>query len=469
MIPNPYLRDMPAAQGLYDPANEHDACGVAFVADLAGRAHHEVLRQGLTALRNLDHRGASGHDPQTGDGAGVLTQIPDALLRTSVDVMLPPAGAYAAGICFLPQDAGARDIAVRAISAIVRDEGLRLVVWRDVPVASEVVGRAARQVEPVMRMLIVAKEDSDGAPLVGIALDRHAYPVRKRIEHEVGVYLASLSSRTITYKGMLTTHQLGAYFLDLDDPRYATAIALVHSRFSTNTFPSWPLAHPYRFIAHNGEINTIRGNRNWMRARESLLGNGTVDGAPAIPGDIHPAVPRQRRRQQRLGQLRRGPGAAAPRWPVAPARGPDDGSRGVGEQPAHGARPARVLRVPRERARGVGRPGERLLHRRHPDRRGPGPQRPAPGSLGAHRGRPRRPRVGGRRPGPRPEHDRRARPPGPREDVPGRHRTGPGSCRTTRSRTRSPPSSPTATGWRPGRSTCGTCRPASSSCPTTPR
>ncbi len=273
-------------QGLYDPAFEHDACGVAFVVDVHGRRSHEVLRQGLTALRNLDHRGASGSDPATGDGAGVLTQVPDALLRGVLDVALPPAGSYAVGTAFLPQEAGARDEAVRAVKRIVRHEGLDLLAWRDVPVDPSAIGAAAASVEPRLRQLVVTAPDPvTGELLTGMALERAAFCARKRIEREAGVYVASLSSRTLLYKGMLTTHQLSAYFPDLDDPRYETALALVHSRFSTNTFPSWPLAHPYRFIAHNGEINTVRGNRNWMRAREALLASDL------LPGDISRLFP----------------------------------------------------------------------------------------------------------------------------------------------------------------------------------
>ena len=264
--------DLPAKQGLYDPAFEHDACGVAFVVDIQGRKSHTVLQHGLTALRNLDHRGASGHDPATGDGAGVLTQVPDALLRDVVDAALPPAGQYAVGTAFLPGEAGARDAVIRKVRGIVRSEGMKLLAWREVPAENASVGAAARTVEPVMRQIFVSADDpATGEPLSGLPLERRAFCVRKRLEREAGLYLASLSSRTIVYKGMLTTHQLSEYFPDLSDNRYETSLALVHSRFSTNTFPSWPLAHPYRYIAHNGEINTVRGNRNWMRAREALL------------------------------------------------------------------------------------------------------------------------------------------------------------------------------------------------------
>ncbi|MGF7233880.1 MAG: glutamate synthase central domain-containing protein, partial [Frankia sp.] len=281
---------MPTPQGLYDPTFEHDACGVGFVVDMHGRRSHQLVEQGLTVLRNLDHRGASGSDPDTGDGAGILVGVPDEFLRDVVDFALPPAGRYAVGTAFLPTVAGARDEAIRVISRIVRQEGLRVLGWREVPVVGHIVGRAAAEVAPLMRQVFLGLPDAldEGSlgAVTGAAddaqmdLERRAFCVRKRARRESGVYFPSLSSRTLVYKGMLTTHQLSTYFPDLDDPRFTTAIALVHSRFSTNTFPSWPLAHPYRFIAHNGEINTVRGNRNWMRAREALLRSDV------IPGDL---------------------------------------------------------------------------------------------------------------------------------------------------------------------------------------
>ncbi|MGB6457583.1 MAG: glutamate synthase large subunit [Streptosporangiaceae bacterium] len=252
--------------GLYDGRNEHDACGVGFVADLTGEPKHETVASALTVLRNLDHRGAKGADPEVGDGAGILTQMPDALLRARCEFDLPSAGSYAAGLAFLP--AGPEHVAVRAaVARIAADEGLAVVGWRDVPHDPARCGRGSRAVMPRLVQLVV----SGLAGQAGVALDRRAYCLRKRAEHETGLQVASLSSATIVYKGMLTALQLEPFFPDLSDPLYTSAIALVHSRFSTNTFPSWPLAHPYRLIAHNGEINTIRGNRNWMRAREAQL------------------------------------------------------------------------------------------------------------------------------------------------------------------------------------------------------
>jgi glutamate synthase (NADPH) large chain len=252
--------------GLYDSRNEHDACGVGFVADLTGERRHETVTSALTVLRNLDHRGAKGADPDSGDGAGILTQMPDELLRSRCEFDLPPAGSYAAGLAFLPagQDPAVTQAAVARIAA---SEGLAVLGWRDVPHDIAYCGHEARSVLPHLVQLVVAGLAGES----GLELERKAYCLRQRADHELGLYLASLSSRTIVYKGMLTALQLEPFFADLSDPLYRSAIALVHARFSTNTFPSWPLAHPYRLIAHNGEINTIRGNRNWMRAREAQL------------------------------------------------------------------------------------------------------------------------------------------------------------------------------------------------------
>ncbi|MEU7531345.1 glutamate synthase large subunit [Saccharothrix sp. NPDC042600] len=274
---------IPSPQGLYDPTAERDACGVAMVADIQGRRSHAIVVDALTALANLEHRGAAGAEPTSGDGAGILLQLPDAFLREVVDFDLPEAGRYAAGIAFLPADDEQRAKAQAIAERIAREEGLAVLGWRDVPVDPDLadVGPTARSVMPHFAMLFVAAEDD----AEGIALDRLTFALRKRVEHETraadaGTYFPSLSARTIVYKGMLTTGQLPAFFPDLRDDRLATAIALVHSRFSTNTFPSWPLAHPFRYVAHNGEINTVRGNRNRMRAREALLASDL------IPGDL---------------------------------------------------------------------------------------------------------------------------------------------------------------------------------------
>ncbi|WP_219472174.1 glutamate synthase large subunit [Nonomuraea rhizosphaerae] len=271
----------PEPQGLYHPANEHDACGVAMVADVAGRRGHGIVVKALTALCNLDHRGAKGSEPDTGDGAGILTQVPDAFLRANVSFALPEAGRYATGMAFLPFDDEARAIAFQMIEEIAAEEGLTVLGWREVPVDRTLPGPSARAVMPHFAQLFVAGPDGES----GLELDRLAYCLRKRAEHEVDCYFPSLSARTIVYKGMLTPDQVEPFFPDLSDERYETAIALVHSRFSTNTFPSWPLAHPYRYIAHNGEINTVKGNRNWMRAREAMLASAH------IPGDMSRLFP----------------------------------------------------------------------------------------------------------------------------------------------------------------------------------
>jgi glutamate synthase (NADPH/NADH) large chain len=265
----------PADQGLYRRAQEHDACGVAMVATMRGSAGHDIVVHALDALRNLDHRGATGADPLVGDGAGILTQIPDAFFREVCDFALPPAGRYAAGMAYLPRDAKARVEAMARIDALAAEEGLGVLGWRDVPAAIDIVGEAARECMPWFAQVFVTSREGETS---GIALDRLAFALRKRAERELDVYFPSLSARTIVYKGMLTTGQLEPFFPDLSDARFATELALVHSRFSTNTFPSWPLAHPYRLIAHNGEINTVKGNRNWMHAREDQLESEVIGG-----------------------------------------------------------------------------------------------------------------------------------------------------------------------------------------------
>ncbi|HUY64113.1 MAG TPA: glutamate synthase large subunit [Acidimicrobiales bacterium] len=275
--------------GLYDPAFEHDACGIALVADLHGRRSHAMVDRGLTALEHLDHRGATGAEPSTGDGAGILVQVPDRFLRAVVPFDLPEAGAYAAGLVFLPTDADDAAKAVHRIEDLAAQESLVVAGWRDVPVVADDLGATARRAMPVIRQIVVhpvvAPLTTDGRP-DALGVDRLAYCLRKRIEHEVpGVYLPSLSARTLAYKGMLTSYQLRQFYPDLSDERFESGLALVHSRFSTNTFPSWPLAHPYRYLAHNGEINTLRGNRNWMRAREALLASNV------LPGDLERLFP----------------------------------------------------------------------------------------------------------------------------------------------------------------------------------
>jgi glutamate synthase (NADPH/NADH) large chain len=281
-LPGPAHWTGPQAQGLYDPRFEHDACGVAFVATLTGVASHDIVVKALTALRNLDHRGAAGAEVNSGDGAGILLQVPDAFLRAVVDFELPAQHAYAVGTAFLPGDDEEVAKTRRRIEEIAAEEGLTVLGWREVPVQPEGLGQMALGVMPSFAQLFVA---GAGTRVTGMALERLAFCLRKRAEHETDVYFPSLSSRTLAYKGMLTTDQLDKVFPDLVDERMASALAVVHSRFSTNTFPSWPLAHPFRFIAHNGEINTVMGNRNWMRAREALLASDV------IPGDLDRLFP----------------------------------------------------------------------------------------------------------------------------------------------------------------------------------
>jgi glutamate synthase domain-containing protein 2/glutamate synthase domain-containing protein 1/glutamate synthase domain-containing protein 3 len=261
----------PEATGLYHPANEHDACGIAMVAKLWGEATHAVVEKALDALENLEHRGASGADPNTGDGAGILLQIPDGFLRAAAaGIELPPPGRYGVGMCYLPNDSERRAALEQLIEETIEAEGQRAIWWRDVPVDERHVGDTARMSAPYIRQVLVeaAEDIPDQA-----AFERKLYVIRRVIERlgQGEVALPSFSSRTMVYKGMLTAPQLPRYFNDLRDPRVASRLALVHSRFSTNTFPSWQLAHPFRMIAHNGEVNTVRGNINWMRARESQL------------------------------------------------------------------------------------------------------------------------------------------------------------------------------------------------------
>jgi glutamate synthase (ferredoxin) len=295
--PMPACAGAPEAQGLYDPRHEHDACGVGFVVDIQGRKSHAIVTQALQVLMNLAHRGACGCEVNTGDGAGILIQMPDRFLRKVAPAPLPPAGEYGVGLVFLPHDPGARAAIEDLFARIITEEGQRLLGWRDVPTDDRLVGPSAVAVEPVFRQIFIARGDLPAAPppttiLGGPADDRtlferKLYVIRKRVEHAADAlgldaasrkafYIPSLSCNTLIYKGMLTAGQIEPMFPDLRDPDVESALALVHQRFSTNTFPAWPLAHPYRYIAHNGEINTLTGNINWMRAREGLLASDVL-------------------------------------------------------------------------------------------------------------------------------------------------------------------------------------------------
>ncbi len=276
----PYRTERPGKQGLYDPAYEHDACGVGFIVDIKGRKSHQILKQGLQILTNLDHRGACGAEVNTGDGAGVLLQMPHKFLQVAAKkarIDLPAEGHYGCGIVFLPRNATLRRRIEEKFEQIVQSEGQTVLGWRTVPTNNSMLGETAKSCEPFMRQVFVGRNAEIEDEL---AFERKLYVIRKRAYSEIRAstmegaaswYVASLSHKTLVYKGMLLTAQLEQYFADLSDPAMETAIALVHSRFSTNTFPSWDRAHPYRYIAHNGEINTVRGNANWMHAREALF------------------------------------------------------------------------------------------------------------------------------------------------------------------------------------------------------
>ncbi|HET8997905.1 MAG TPA: hypothetical protein VFN42_14645, partial [Acetobacteraceae bacterium] len=288
-------------QGLYDPRNEHDACGVGFVVNIKGRKSHDIIHQGLKILVNLDHRGAVGADPLVGDGAGCLIQMPDLLLRewaTAHGKTLPAEGRYAVAMCFLPQDDRSREYAIQHFEQVVKTEGQAMIGWREVPTDLAGLGQRVIDTMPVIRQAIIAASpkirDQD-------AFERKILAIRKQIlnnirdigeqKHLPGLgelYMPSFSTRTMVYKGLLLAPQVESFYEDLRNPLTQSALALVHQRFSTNTFPSWKLAHPYRFLAHNGEINTVRGNVNWMYARRrsmesELLGADLGKMWPLIP------------------------------------------------------------------------------------------------------------------------------------------------------------------------------------------
>ena len=285
---------LPPAQGLYDPANEHDACGVGFVVDIKGRKSHTIVAQGITILKNLQHRGACGCEENTGDGCGIMIQLPHAFFQkecAALGISLPEMGSYGAGLVFLPRDPAQMAHCQQMFEAIIREEGQALLGWRDVPTDDSHIGPTAQASEPSFKQIFIGRSAS---MIDNAAFERRLFVIRKRIEHTVWnsdlserglFYIPSLSANTFVYKGMLTVSQIEQFFPDLNDPAMDSALALVHQRFSTNTFPSWPLAHPYRLIAHNGEINTLRGNVNWMRAREALCAS------PVFGDDLKKILP----------------------------------------------------------------------------------------------------------------------------------------------------------------------------------
>ena len=288
-------RQSAAAHGLYDAQNEHDACGVGFVAHIKGAKAHSIIEQGLKILENLDHRGAVGADALMGDGAGILIQIPDDLYRAEMagqGIELPPLGEYGVGMIFLPKEHASRLACEQALERAVKAEGQVLLGWRDVPVdAAMPMSPTVRQKEPIIRQIFIGRGPD---VIVPDALERKLYVIRKtassaiqrlQLTHSHEYYVPSMSCRTVIYKGLLLADQVGKYYLDLQDPRSTSALALVHQRFSTNTFPEWPLAHPYRMVAHNGEINTVKGNFNWMRAREGVMKS------PVLGDDLNKLYP----------------------------------------------------------------------------------------------------------------------------------------------------------------------------------
>ncbi|MEY3391054.1 MAG: hypothetical protein RL350_1316 [Pseudomonadota bacterium] len=276
-----HLELRPSAQGLYDPQNEHDACGVGFVAHIKGKKSHDIITQGLKILENLDHRGAVGADPLMGDGAGILIQIPDELYRSEMKkqgVDLPPVGEYGVGMIFLPKENASRLACEQELERTVRQEGQIVLGWRDVPIDRTMpMSPTVKKTEPIIRQIFIGR----GRDIMTTdALERKLYVIRKTASHAIQdlhlkhgkeYFVASMSARTVVYKGLLLASQVGAYYCDLKDSKAVSALALVHQRFSTNTFPAWELAHPYRLLAHNGEINTVKGNVNWINARTGAI------------------------------------------------------------------------------------------------------------------------------------------------------------------------------------------------------
>src|SRR3984893_18409139 len=290
------MHSPPTKQGLYHPNQEHDACGMGFVVNLDGRKTHAIVQKGIQILINLTHRGACGCDPETGDGAGVLIQIPHEFFArecAGLGFSLPEPGTYGVGMMFLPVDKHSRLICEGIVEKIAREEGLAVLGWRDTPLQVDAIGREARATQPYIEQVFLR----GGAGWAQDHLEQKLYVVRRRAEAAVAAldireksffYVPSLSSRTIVYKGLLLAPQIADFYKELQDAATRSALCLVHQRFSTNTFPTWPLAHPYRYLCHNGEINTVRGNANWMYARQNvppspLFGEDIKKLFPVIP------------------------------------------------------------------------------------------------------------------------------------------------------------------------------------------
>ena len=375
------------ARGLYDPAFEHDACGFGFVVDIAGRQSHDTVRDALTVLVNLEHRGATGSEKNTGDGAGITIQIPHGFLADVAarsGIRLRGKGGYGVGMVFLPQDQVSRVECFRLFEQVVADEGLHFLGWRDVPTDNTGLGTSAKNSQPLIRQVFI---DRPERLVEDLAFERKLYVARRLVEKAVSrsaipsrsdFYIPSLSCRTIVYKGMLNASQLLTFYPDLTDERVESAIAMVHSRFSTNTFPSWPRAHPYRYISHNGEINTLRGNVNWMHARQSqfsssLFGDELTKALPAV--DVEGSDSAILDNVLELLYL------------SGPLGGPfadDDGAGALAASRIDGSREAGLLRVPCLPDGALGRSRLDRVHRRHPRRRHARPQRPAARPLLRH-------------------------------------------------------------------------------------
>ena len=373
--------------GLFDPAQEKDSCGVGFIADIKGRQSHKLVQDALTILLNLEHRGAVGADPRAGDGAGILVQTPHKFLAkkaAEIGFALPPPGDYAVGVLFLPHEEAWRQEIMDIYVAIAAQEGMKVLGWRDVPTDNSTLGESVKPTEPVHKQVFLARSPTMRSEQ---DFERRLYILRKTISSTLygrrerrlsHYYPVSISCRTLIYKGMFLADQLNTYYPDLHDPDFESALALMHQRFSTNTFPTWSLAHPYRMIAHNGEINTLRGNINWMAARQASVSS------PKFGDDIKQAVADLLRRPVRHGLLRQR--ARIPvqgGYPLAHAMMMMIPEAWAGNPLMRRGAP-RLLRIQRRADGAVGRPGRDRLHQRPADRRDARPQRAAPGALHRH-------------------------------------------------------------------------------------
>ena len=420
-------------QGLYDPRNEHDSCGVGFVVNIKGRKSHDIIAQGLKILENLDHRGAVGADPLVGDGAGCLIQMPDALLNDWARVhgkSLPAAGRYAVAMCFLPRDPLAREYAIQHFEQVVAKEGQSMVGWRDVPDGPDRPRQdrhrdhaghppGDRRLQPCRSATRMRSSARSWRSASKSSTTSAPWEKRRISPALTELYMPSFSTRTVVYKGLLLATQVGNFYHDLRNPLTTSALALVHQRFSTNTFPSWKLAHPYRFLAHNGEINTVRGNVNWMYARRRSMESDLI--GPDL-NKMWPIIPHGQSDTACIDNALELLVAGG----YSLAHGDDDADPGgLGARPADGPGTQGLLRILRRADGAVGRPGRHRLHRRPPDRRHARPQRPAPGALRHHRRRLRHHGLGIRRAAGAGGKDRPQMAPAARQDAADRPRRRP--------------------------------------------